>query len=547
MSHNGQTSMKRILLATLMLVGFGAAFQAAKADVDVSVDFFYDNLSGGNWIEVGDYGYCWQPDVAVNDAGWRPYADGYWAYTDEGWTWVSYEDFGWATYHYGRWAHLADLGWVWVPGRNEDLEWGPAWVSWRTGDEYIGWAPLPPTGELFYEGRTISGYVDLDFDIGPACYNFVEIRYIGEPVLRERLIVSTQNITYINQTVNVTNITYKNKIVYNDGPDINVINRRAGRPIQRLTIQREKNVDLAAVAKSGGLKSRVHGQALVVAAPAHIAKSTRQSAPRAVKTRVAKANLDNGWSGVGDAKAREQYKQKLRSEDRNKMRGAAAGVNAGAPTGNSPMSSPAASVGAGSRTEFGKGEKHNRSRSGEGVQAEAAAGASPAGAGASTSAGPGFERGKEGRRHDRQSEPNPSAGSGMTPLPVTPPVTTVPETAGQGGGKHERRDQGALGNEGQFQGQPAGGASPNFQGEHRVRRLDQGTIPPGASSPPDLQGGPGASGGRHHDRGQEQGVSGQPGNAVGGSQPVLQDQSNQGRHEGGKKNRGETSPGPSPQ
>ena len=69
MSHNGQTSMKRIFLATIMLVGFGAAFQAAKADV--SVDFFYDNLSGGNWIEVGDYGYCWQPDVAVNDAGWH--------------------------------------------------------------------------------------------------------------------------------------------------------------------------------------------------------------------------------------------------------------------------------------------------------------------------------------------------------------------------------------------------------------------------------------------------------------------------------------------
>ena len=55
------------------------------------------------------------------------YADGYWAYTDVGWTWISYEDFGWATYHYGRWASLADYGWVWFPG--SDLEWGPAWVS----------------------------------------------------------------------------------------------------------------------------------------------------------------------------------------------------------------------------------------------------------------------------------------------------------------------------------------------------------------------------------------------------------------------------------
>src|SRR6516162_3457862 len=129
--------MKQKLFALLMLIGVSAGFSAARADV--SVDFFYNNLSGGSWVEVGDYGYCWQPDVAVNNSDWRPYSDGYWAYTDDGWTWVSYEDFGWATYHYGRWAHLTDVGWVWVPGRNEDLEWGPAWVSWRTGGEYVGW------------------------------------------------------------------------------------------------------------------------------------------------------------------------------------------------------------------------------------------------------------------------------------------------------------------------------------------------------------------------------------------------------------------------
>ena len=115
-----------------------AATQQLKAD-DVSFDFFYNNLNDGNWVEVGDYGYCWQPNAA-RESSWRPYADGYWAYTDVGWTWVSNEDFGWATYHYGRWARLADTGWVWIPG----TEWGPAWVSWRTGGDQVGWAPLPP-------------------------------------------------------------------------------------------------------------------------------------------------------------------------------------------------------------------------------------------------------------------------------------------------------------------------------------------------------------------------------------------------------------------
>jgi hypothetical protein len=47
--------MKKILIA-LAVLAFGASvLQEAKGD-DASVDFFYDNLSGGNWIEVEGYG-----------------------------------------------------------------------------------------------------------------------------------------------------------------------------------------------------------------------------------------------------------------------------------------------------------------------------------------------------------------------------------------------------------------------------------------------------------------------------------------------------------
>src|SRR5437763_6042667 len=124
----------------------------------------------------------------------------------------------------------------------------------------------------------------IEFDIGPAYYNFVDVRYIGEPVLRERIVPSTQNITYIQQTLNVTNITYKNRTVYNYGPDINVINRTAARPIQRLRLDREQNVDFAAAAKSGGL-TKVQGDRLLVAAPMHISRPARQGAPPTVKTK----------------------------------------------------------------------------------------------------------------------------------------------------------------------------------------------------------------------------------------------------------------------
>jgi hypothetical protein len=303
------TIMKKILFALSMLALVVSALpQTTRADV--SVDFFYNNLSGGNWIDVEGYGYGWQPDAAVSDPNWRPYSDGYWAYTDYGWTWISYEDFGWATYHYGRWGNLGDYGWVWFPG--SDLDWGPAWVSWRTGGDNIGWAPLPPRGAgVVYEGQPIGARVDIEYDIGPEYYNFCDVRFIGEPVLRDRIFPPAQNVTYITNTVNVTNITVQNNVVYNYGPDINVVNSYSTRPIQRLTVERQSAADLAAAAKTGAL-TKVQGNKLVVAAPARLAKAPATVAPPAVKAKVAQPKIERGWSGVQN---KAELEQKIKSEN----------------------------------------------------------------------------------------------------------------------------------------------------------------------------------------------------------------------------------------
>jgi hypothetical protein len=300
------TTMKKILFALTMLALAVSALPQARGD-DTSIDFIYDNLSGGNWIDVDGYGYGWQPDVAVSDPNWRPYADGYWAYTDYGWTWISYEDFGWATYHYGRWANLTDYGWIWFPG--SDLEWGPAWVSWRTGGDYIGWAPLPPRGPgIVYEGQPIGANVDIAFDIGPEYYNFCDVRFIGEPVLRDRIFPAVQNVTYITNTVNVTNITVQNNVVYNYGPNYNVVNQYSSRPIQRLTIERETPSNLSAAVKSGTL-TKVQGNKLLVAAPQKIAKAPPTAKPPAVKAKVEQPKIQHGWKGVpNEAELKEEIK-----------------------------------------------------------------------------------------------------------------------------------------------------------------------------------------------------------------------------------------------
>jgi hypothetical protein len=95
----------------------------------------------GNWIDDDVYGRVWQPATDVVGDDFSPYATaGHWQQTEYGWTWISEWDWGWAPFHYGRWLVVAERGWCWMPG----TLWGPAWVSWRAGSGYVGWAPLAP-------------------------------------------------------------------------------------------------------------------------------------------------------------------------------------------------------------------------------------------------------------------------------------------------------------------------------------------------------------------------------------------------------------------
>jgi hypothetical protein len=139
---------------------------AAPAPVgEVTVADFYEPLAAyGGWVEVAPYGNVWVPSDEVVGEGFTPYGSGgQWVSTDQGWVFQSQWDneWGWATYHYGRWLYTEAYGWAWVP----DVEWGPAWVDWRYGGAYVGWAPLPPVGVML---------------MAPT-YVFVETRYLAEP------------------------------------------------------------------------------------------------------------------------------------------------------------------------------------------------------------------------------------------------------------------------------------------------------------------------------------------------------------------------------
>jgi hypothetical protein len=165
---------------------------------DLSYQNFYDDLSPyGQWINYPNYGNVWQPSLAED---FKPYAtNGHWVYSDLGWTWVSGYSWGWATFHYGRWFFDNAYGWLWMPG----YDWAPAWVSWRSNNDYYGWAPLAPN-------------ISIDFSI--RSYNppsnywcFVPNQYINRPNVYNYYVNENRNLTIINNTTIINNITTFNQ------------------------------------------------------------------------------------------------------------------------------------------------------------------------------------------------------------------------------------------------------------------------------------------------------------------------------------------------
>lgn len=235
-----------IVLAVSPVLTVSKAAAHSEFAVGISIngasDFYQPLAAHGYWVDRAPYGRCWYPAYVASD--WRPYSDGQWVWTEEcGWYWVSSEPWAWACYHYGRWAWDSYYGWIWVPG----TEWAPSWVSWRDGDDYVGWAPLPPECDFGPQG-----VIAVNVIITPRAFVFVERRRFCEPI-RPSLIVVNQ--TIINKTKYVTNIRREHERVFVGGPDRQVIehvsgekvrtgiaadlwHKRSERVIQRATVER---------------------------------------------------------------------------------------------------------------------------------------------------------------------------------------------------------------------------------------------------------------------------------------------------------------------
>jgi len=224
--------MRQVFVIFAVWVGLSVSPMPSPAATAVSISVFHNDLAPyGRWVNVSPYGSAWIPTRV--SSGWRPYTNGYWAYTDYGWSWVSYEPFGNDVYHYGRWLHDPYQGWMWIPG----TQWAPAWVAWQESDDYVGWAPLPPDSRW-----GSSGLVYSVSSISTPSWVFVQRPYFLNRHITTRIVPVTRNVTVLRTTRDVTHFDVVKGKPANRGIDVAHVQSTSGKKINKTYTSQRQNV-----------------------------------------------------------------------------------------------------------------------------------------------------------------------------------------------------------------------------------------------------------------------------------------------------------------
>lgn len=191
-----------------------------RPQAQISVNTFYNELDPyGRWMDYGNYGRVWIPNVGGD---FRPYyTNGNWVYSDYGWTWNSNYNWGWAPFHYGRWMMDNSYGWMWIPG----TEWAPAWVNWRSGGDYYGWAPMGPGGNI-----------GVNINIPMNQWAFIPSRYMGDPYMSRYYVPYGNYNSFFGHTTIINNTYVINNRRYYRGPDVREVENITRRRIEPVRV-----------------------------------------------------------------------------------------------------------------------------------------------------------------------------------------------------------------------------------------------------------------------------------------------------------------------
>jgi hypothetical protein len=256
-------------------------------------EVFYNDLAPyGQWLNDPQYGYVWVPDAGPN---FRPYyTNGYWAMTEYGNMWMSNYSWGWAPFHYGRWVLSQFYGWIWIPGN----EWGPAWVTWRQGNGYYGWAPMGPG-------------VSINISFGPNYYlpdpywTFIPSRYIySHSFHRYYAPRRTGNIIHHTTIINNTYVDRSTHNTYVAGPRRSEVQKATGRVVPVYDVRPRNTAG----------NSRVNGKAVNVYRPRiENSRNGQHAAPRNAKSITHPITAPSRATNNSPARTREPAREMERT------------------------------------------------------------------------------------------------------------------------------------------------------------------------------------------------------------------------------------------
>jgi hypothetical protein len=180
-------------------------------------------------------------------------------------------------------------------------------VSWRTSDRHVGWAPLPP--EARFERRTgIKRWADSYYDIDVDEYVFIPNEEIGSNNISRAVVPVERNVTIVNQTTNVTNITYNNTTIVNEGPNYDQLSGRSREPLRRMRIERQYDFDEGETPRAS-----VTGEVIAMMAPLFTARAVQK--PQTVGAPIQQRASERGAETTGANQAEvERARAKMRAE-----------------------------------------------------------------------------------------------------------------------------------------------------------------------------------------------------------------------------------------
>lgn len=291
---------------------------SGKAQGVVSFQVFYDELQHhGTWMQHARHGYVWMPRVGHD---FVPYGtNGYWIQTDYGNTWVSDYSWGWAPFHYGRWFYDDFYGWMWVP----DTVWGPAWVVWRSGGGYYGWAPLMP-------GYGIHASANYYHHIPQHYWNFVPYRYITYRRVYTHCVPRTRVVNVIHHTTIVNhNYIDNSRNTFFTGPSRSDIERTTHSrvPVYKINDRMRPGVTNVENSTASFYKPRIeNSDSKMKSVPSRFIKPDRNDANvksqengmRQFQENKFNQNSSNNKPGTFQDKDTKECQQDFRSFDRYK-------------------------------------------------------------------------------------------------------------------------------------------------------------------------------------------------------------------------------------